>query len=74
MKKNGYAELTIKTTSQRLRHLSKHCDMDEPDSIKSFIATKNCTKFYKQNLVNVYDRSCQVNEIEWSKPPIIVKH
>ena len=68
MKKAGYAESTIETTSQRLRQLAKHCDLNEPESVKECIASKECTHAYKSGLVDCYDRYVRFNGLEWVKP------
>jgi hypothetical protein len=38
MKKIGYAESTIETTSQRLRQLAKYCNLKDPESVRSYRA------------------------------------
>lgn len=68
LKKEGYADTSIKTTNTRLRYLAKHCDLDNPESVKSYIASKECTMAYKQGLVDCYDRYVRVHGLSWDKP------
>jgi len=44
LKKDGYAQDTIETTDEKLKHLSKYTDLNDPESVKAFIANKDCTK------------------------------
>ena len=42
MKKNGYADTTIKATGKRLRHLQKNCNLQDSEDVKGYIANKEC--------------------------------
>lgn len=68
LKKAGYAESTIETTSQRLKLFAKHCNLNDPESVRGYIASKDCTMAYKSGLVDCYDRYIRFNDLEWSKP------
>jgi hypothetical protein len=68
MKKNAYADTTIKATGKRLKHLKRNCDLNNPEEIKGFIANKQCSNAYKETLTEAYDHYCQANEITWNKP------
>jgi integrase len=68
MKKEAYAESTIKATGKRLRHLARNCGLDNPEIVKGFIATKNCSMAFKESLVEAYDIYCRANGLQWSKP------
>jgi len=68
MKKEAYAESTIRAVGKRLKHLKKHCDLNSPEVIKGFIAQKNCSNAFKESLVEAYDLYCRANRIEWNKP------
>jgi hypothetical protein len=50
MKRNAYADSTIKATAKRLKHLQKHCNLTQPEEVKTFIANKNCTNAFKECL------------------------
>jgi len=68
MKKNAYADTTIQATGKRLRHLERNCNLDNPEQVKGFIATKQCSNAYKETLTEAYDQYCQANGIVWNKP------
>ncbi|MEM3666287.1 MAG: site-specific integrase [Candidatus Bathyarchaeia archaeon] len=68
MKKNAYAESTIEATSKRLKHLSKHCSLNNPENVKVFIASKQCSNGFKESLVEAYALYCKTNNIVWDKP------
>ncbi len=42
--------------------------MDDPESVRCYIASKDCTMAYKSGLVDCYDRYVRFNGLEWSKP------
>ncbi|NWG11178.1 site-specific integrase [Candidatus Bathyarchaeota archaeon] len=68
MKKQGYAESTIVATGKRLRNLSRHCDLTSPESVRAFIADKQCSNGFKESLVEAYDVWCRFQGVQWSKP------
>ena len=68
LKKSGYAQSTIETTSQRLKTISKFVDLDDPEEVRGWIANHECSIGYKCGLVDVYDRYVRLNDLEWSKP------
>lgn len=68
MKKEAYADSTIEATGKRLRQLARNCNLANPESVKGFIAQKNCSTAFKESLVEAYAIYCKANSIEWSKP------
>ena len=68
MKKNGYAETTIKATAKRLRHLQKNCNLQDPEDVKGYIANKQCSNAYKETLIEAYDILMRSINQEWQKP------
>jgi len=68
LKNLGRAEGTIKATANRLKHLAKHCDLDDPEDVKNFIANKKCANSYKNEFVKVYDHYVKTNGLTWVKP------
>jgi integrase len=68
LKKDGLADITLRGLGRRLRLLSEKCDLENPESIKSFIANLNCSSEYKLNLVNTYDHFAKFRKISWEKP------
>ena len=67
MKKNGYSEETIKTTSQRLKRLVQNVNFNDPEEVKGWIANHQCSVGYKCGLVDCYDRYVKFNDLQWSK-------
>ena len=68
MKKNAFADSTIKAVNKRLKHLERYCKLEDPEQVKGFIATKQCSNAYKESLTESYDYYCQANSITWNKP------
>ena len=68
MKKNAYADTTIKATGKRLKHLERNCNLNNPEHVKGFIATKQCSNAYKETLTEAYNQYCHANGIVWNKP------
>ena len=68
MKKSGYAQSTIETTSQRLKTISKFVDLNNPEEVRGWIADHECSLGYKCGIVDAYDRYVRFNDLEWSKP------
>jgi integrase len=68
MKREGCSESYIKATGKRLRQIAKHCSLDNPEMVKDFIASKNCSMAFKETLVEAYDVYARANSIKWNKP------
>ncbi|WNZ29947.1 MAG: tyrosine-type recombinase/integrase [Candidatus Bathyarchaeota archaeon] len=69
MKKDGYAESTIKSTSKRLRMMNKHnVNLDNPDSVKEYLASKESSNGYKEVICDAYARYVKYNGLEWTRP------
>ena len=68
MKKNAYEETTIKATAKRLKHLAKHTDLTDPEAVKTYIATKQCSNAYKESLAEAYNLLIKANNGKWEKP------
>jgi len=69
MKKDGYAESTIKTTGKRLRMMAREgVNLDDPDHVKEYIAAKESSNGYKEVLCDVYDRYAKYNGLTWRRP------
>ncbi len=68
MKKNGYAETTIKATGKRLRHLQENCNLKDPEDVKGYIANKQCSNAYKETLIEAYDILMRSINQKWQKP------
>jgi len=69
LKKRGYAETTIKGYSKRLKMLTKHVNLDNPEVVKTFIATQsNWSNAYKESCVNAYSHYIREFGLSWEKP------
>jgi integrase len=68
MKREGYAESYINAVSKRLRHLAKYVSLDNPEMVKDYIASKQCSPAFKETLVEAYDLYVKANGMHWSKP------
>jgi len=67
MKNNGLSDYTIKNTSKLLTFLDKHADLNNPDQVKTVIATHTSNN-YKRNLCFAYEKYAQLCNIKWQKP------
>jgi integrase len=68
MQKEAYADSTMQAVNKRLKALSKHCSLENPEIVKSFVAQKKCSPAFKESLVEAYDLYCRANGIAWNKP------
>jgi len=68
MKNNNKSDYTIKFTDKALTYLSKHADLDNPETVKQFIAGLRTSDGYKRNLCISYNHYCKYYKIEWEMP------
>ena len=68
MKKEAYADSTIKAVDKRLRHLQKNTVVSSPEIVKGFVPSKKCSMAFKESLIEAYDLYCRANGVDWSKP------
>jgi integrase len=68
MKREAYAESYINAVGKRLRHLAKYTSLDDPEMVKDYIASKQCSPAFKETLVEAYDLYVKANGMHWSKP------
>jgi len=69
MKNQNRSDYTIKTTDKALTTISKHANLNEPETVKQFIANKqNVSEGYKKALCIAYNKYCQYYKIEWEMP------
>ena len=68
MKNNAYSDYTIRFTSKALRLLNDRTDLDNPETVKTFIASLDSTNGYKRNLCIAYNKYCKHTETEWNMP------
>jgi len=69
LKKEGYAESTIKTYVGAIETLvRKGTNILDPEDVKDIIAKQNWNEKSKFNYVNFYDAFSKIMGIEWKKP------
>jgi len=67
-KNNGLAESTLKSIASSFRQISKNADLNNPESVKAFIANLKLSNNTKQKHANNYNYYCKINGIKWNKP------
>jgi len=68
MKKNAYADTTIKATGKRLRSLQRNCNLKDPENVKAYIANKKCSSGFKETLVETYAILMKSVNQQWQQP------
>lgn len=68
MKKNAYADTTIKATGKRLRSLQRNSNLKDPEDVKAYIANKKCSTAFKETLIETYDILMKSINQKWQKP------
>jgi len=68
LKNNGLEESSLKSISDKLRHIGRYTDLNNPEAVKEFIANKNGKRSYKHSLVKAYDYYVKANDLQWKKP------
>ena len=59
---------SLRTISYNLKQLSKFSNLEDPESVKNFIARKDCNNSFKVQLVKAYNYYAVLNGIDWVKP------
>ena len=74
MKKQGYAEASIKSRGEILRRLVRlGAKLMDPESVKDCIARQtNWSEGRKANVVYAYDLFCRYKSIKWDPPAITI--
>ena len=68
LKNNAKSDYTIRFIDKALTYLDKYTDLENPESVKTFIANLETSNSYKHNLCLAYDKYAQYYKIEWEKP------
>lgn len=68
LKKKGLSESTIKNNAKLLKFLAKHINLDDPESVRGYVAMLDKNDSYKRNLVLAYQNYAKVKGIEWTRP------
>ena len=69
MKKQGYAQQTIDGRISIFRTLlNRKVDVDNPESVKEYLASQDCTQGRKRNIVHAVSCYYEFKEKEWNPP------
>ena len=69
LKKRGYSGITLKVKGERLRFLARRVNLDDPEAVKGFIASRtNWSNAYKQGVAYAYNSYAEINSLHWSLP------
>ena len=61
-------ENTIEATGKRLRHIAQHANIEDPEQVKTFIASKECTDGFKDSLAEACGLYVKFRELKKNKP------
>ena len=67
----GRKETTVLCIARKLRYLSKNVNLDNPEKVKQYIASLQCSGGHKDNLIDAYSLYCKYHNIQWTKPKYI---
>ena len=69
LKKEGQSEGTLRAKGDRLRYLSKHVDLDDPEAVKGYIANHSrWSNAYRQGVAYAYNSYVLANGLKWDLP------
>jgi integrase len=68
LKKLGRKDSTLIPMLRRLKYLDKNVDLNQPEKVRQFVASKSCSDGYKDNLIDAYSHYCEYCGIKWVKP------
>jgi len=68
MKKQGYSEASLRFASKALKFLNSQCNLNDPESVKEFIANYDSASSYKRNLCYAYSHYLKFAGLEWKSP------
>jgi integrase len=68
MKKNAYADSTIRATGKRPRSLQRNTNLNKPEQVETYIANKQCSNGFKETLIETYDLLMKSKGQTWNKP------
>ncbi len=54
--------------SKCLYVLEKHTNLNDPESVKTFVATLDKNNGYKRNLIMAYEHYARIHNLTWTKP------
>lgn len=68
LQKDGFAPETVTTTIDKLKRLSKFCNINEPEQVKEAIAKMNVSNTTKLHTALVYERYLKFISKTWQRP------
>ena len=68
IKKQGLSKYTIENINKKLKVLAKHCNLNNPETVRDFIAKFDRKDGYKRALCYAYNKYTQIHNIQWNKP------
>ena len=68
MKKEGYSQDTLRFVSKALKFLNNHCNLNDTENVKEFIANYQSADSYKRNLCYAYEHYVEFNNLVWIRP------
>ena len=68
LRKQGYSKSSLKFVSKALKFLSNHCNLDNPENVKLFIARYDSASSYKRNLCYAYNHYLSYVGLSWTSP------
>ena len=68
MKNQGKSDSSIIFVDKALTIISKNANINNPEEVIDFIATKTVSNGYKKNLCIAYNRFCRYHKIKWTMP------
>ena len=74
MKNNGKSDATIKHNSNSLSLLNKYTDLNNPETVKTYIANLQRSTAYKKNLCIAYKQFCKFHSLQWTMPKYKSEH
>lgn len=74
LKKKGYSEDTIRNSHKALKYLSKHCNLEDSESVKGFVANLEHSNGWKKTLCRIYGYYAEHYNIQFDKPKYTVVH
>ena len=68
LKKAGKAEDTIRNIRKCLYVLERNSNLENPEAVKTFVATYDRNNGYKRNLIMAYEHYVKTYNLTWTKP------
>ena len=68
LKKAGKADDTIRNVRKCLIVLDRLTNLQDPEAVKTFVATYDRNNGYKRNLIMAYEHYTRIHNLAWTKP------